>query len=172
MLTDLSKADYKYIGERGLPEDYPTPHMGADGLFYIQRNQNYNTVVYEANRLANGRINPQEPLNVFWIRYQDQGERRELNLIQKQLAYGYRHETINDDLIEISVVSYTAKKIFIDNNTPLGTMALTHINGKMAYLTNVYVYALEMGLFPDVKYIELYGLDLDGHLPTYEKFLL
>ena len=172
MITDLRKAQYTYDGEAGLPLEYPKPDIGPNGLFYIQRNQNTNTIVYEVNRDCQGYIDGNDPLYVYWIRYVDEGQRRELNVIQKQLAYGYRHERINHHSFEIHVVSYPNRKIYIDDATPHGLKASMIINGKMAYISNIYVYALEMGLFPDVKYLELYGLDHVDLCPVYEKIEL
>ena len=44
-------------GEYGLPEHYPTPPRSDNLLFYIQRNHNMNTVVYEINKHMDGRVN-------------------------------------------------------------------------------------------------------------------
>lgn len=172
MLTDLRKAGYQNEGERGLPEYYPTPDLGRDGLFYIQVNQNINTVVYELNRTSDGYIHDNEPLHVYWIRYTENGRRKELNILQKQLAYGYRHKKICNHSYEISVVSYGDRKIYIDTQTKDGPAALININGRMAVLSNIYVFALEMGLFPDGKYIELYGTDIENGQAVYEKIIL
>lgn len=172
MITDLRKSGYNYDGERGLPEHYPTPDIGIDGLFYIQVNQNYNTVIYEINRNHDGSINESEPLHVYWIKYTENGIRKELNVIQKQLAYGYRHKKICNHSYEISVVSYSERKIYIDERAPGGPAAIMKINNKMAVISNIYVYALEMGLFPDGKYIELYGYGIESKQPVYEKIIL
>lgn len=169
MITDLAKSGYKYFGEQGLPEDYPTPELGVNGLFYIQTNQNANTVIYEINRDGQGYICEHEPLHVYWKRYTDKGVLRELNTIQKQLAYGYYHQKICQNTYEICIVSYAQRKIYVDDKSKMGSVALMKINGKMAYLCNIYVYALEMGLFPDVKYIEFYGFDIASEVPVYEK---
>lgn len=172
MITDLTKAGYNYFGERGLPEHYPVPDMGDDGLFYIQTNQNENTVIYAINRREAQLINEEEPLHVYWVRYTEGGKRVELNTIQKQLAYGYRSKKICNHTYEISVVSYGDRKIFIDAKSKFGAVALITVNGRMAYLTNIYVYAQQMGLFPDVKYLELYGFDIKTERPVYEKIEL
>ena len=44
-------------GQAGLPADYPVPGKADDLLFYIQRNQNKNTVVYNLNRNLDGTVN-------------------------------------------------------------------------------------------------------------------
>lgn len=156
-------------GEKGLPEDYPTPPVDNNLLFYIQRNHNKNTIVYEANCLHDGRINEEFPMHVFWIRYSDQGEQKELNYIQNKLAYGYVSNVISTQCFEFSLVSYDKKKFYIDKKSCGGYGVYTKINEKNALLTNVYVFAEELGVFPKVKYIEFYGYCTETLLPLYQK---
>lgn len=158
----------KSFEPQGLPSDYPIPEK--DGLlFFIQRNQNFNTVVYEVNRNCQGKINIHEPMRVYWIKYNEQKEESELNYIQTKLAYGYKSSVINDDLIEFSFVSYE-KKFFIERIND-EYRVLTKISGKYSILDNIYVYAEEYGVFPDVKFIELFGIDTDSDLPVFERFV-
>lgn len=42
---------------------------GKDVLFYIERNVNRNTCVYKANRLANGQLNTDQPVEVYWVMF-------------------------------------------------------------------------------------------------------
>jgi Domain of unknown function (DUF4833) len=152
----------------GLPSDYPIPEK-EDLLFYIQRNQNFNTVVYEVNRTCCGDINVNEPMRVYWIKYNDHREECELNYIQTKLAYGYKANVINNDLIEFAFVSYD-KKFFIERCEE-GHRVMTKINGVYSILENIYVYAEEYGVFPDVKFIELYGIDVESEMPIFERFV-
>lgn len=152
----------------GLPSDYPVPEKD-DLLFYIQRNQNYNTVVYEINRTGCGEINVNDPMRVYWIMYNDHKEECELNYIQTKLAYGYKSNVINNELIEFAFVSYD-KKFFIEKANE-DYRVMTKINEVYSILENVYVYAEEFGVFPDVKFIELFGTDVESGLPVYERFI-
>ena len=159
-------------GENGLPEHYPAPPESANLLFYIQRNHNQNTIAYEINRLHDGRINEEYPMHVFWIRYSDQGEQKELNFIQNKLAYGYLSKKISCKCFEFSFVSYEEKKFYIDQK-PCGNFAVyTKINGENALLTNVYVFAEDLGIFPKVKYLEFYGYSAKNSIPLYQKIKL
>ncbi len=153
-----------------LPQNYPVPNK--EGLlFYIQRNANFNTVVYEINTNDANQILLGEPMKVYWIKYNKYQEESELNYIQNKLAYGYKPTIINQDLIEFEFVCYP--KVFyihkIDGNY---FKAITRINGVYAYLNNIYVYAEEFGVFPDVQFIEFYGNTVEDNMPCYEKIIL
>lgn len=156
-------------GENGLPENYPVPPLGSGSLFYIQRNHNMNTISYEVNHLHDGRINEEFPMHVFWIRYAENGEQKELNFIQNKLAYGYTSKMINPDCFEFSFVSYEKKKFYIDKK-PNGQYAVyTQINNENAQLSNIYAYADELGAFPKLRYVEFYGYRINSDYPVYQK---
>ncbi len=172
MLTSLDKSQFNVFGERGLPENYPTPKQIDGLLFYIQRNLNMNTVVYVLNINNDGHINLDHPMKVYWVKYTSQGEVQELNYIQNKLAFGYSAESINKETFEFFMVSYTKLKFYLVKEENLDHRIVTKINKKDAYLSNIYVYADELGLFPKVKYIELYGLDINSQFPCYQKILI
>lgn len=173
MLTNLSKAKFELQGEKGLPENFPVPVFNENTLFYIQRNLNTNTVVYEVNKLHDGSINSSLPMHPYWIKYSLGGEEVELNFIQNKLAFGYESEEISKELYEFRMVSYKKIRFFLNfDQKDQKYRVITNINGKKAFLNNIYVYAEELGLFPDMKYFELYGTDCVSALPTYEKIIL
>lgn len=154
---------------QGKPKDYPIP--AKEGLlFYIQRNQNVNTVVYEVNINQAGEWNLMEPMKVYWIRYNELMEESELNYIQNKLAYGYNSSVIAPDLIEFTFVSYD-KKFFIRKLNDNDYKVTTRLSGTMAVLTNLYVYAEEFGVFPEVKFVELYGYCVETNTPCFEKII-
>jgi Domain of unknown function (DUF4833) len=153
-----------------LPLDYPVPLK--DGLlFYIQRNANINTVVYEINTNECGQILLDEPMKVYWIKYNKYQEESELNYIQNKLAYGYKPNVINQDLIEFEFVCYP-KTFYIHKLAANNFKVVTHINGVYSYLNNIYVYAEEFGVFPDVQFIEFYGTTVEENKVCYEKIII
>ena len=62
---------------------YPVPNKTNNLLFYIQHSANHNTFVYEYNA-----SNPDKPIVVNRINYEENGERNPLTIIQKKFAYG------------------------------------------------------------------------------------
>mgnify|MGYP006277087213 CR=1 FL=1 len=55
---------------------YPVPHE-KNQIFFVQRSMNPNTIVYTARLGADGLPDPRKPVDVFWRRYNDEGEKRE-----------------------------------------------------------------------------------------------
>ena len=159
-------------GQYGLPDHYPSPPEDKDLLLYIQRNQNMNTVVYELNRTLDGRIKEDYPIHIYWLRFSENGEVQELNYIQNELAYGYESKKINHESYEFEMVSYRKLKMYIGKDEEGNYGTFTKINNQMAQLSNIYVYAEDFGLFPDVKYFELYGKEIGTNLFVYEKIYI
>ena len=162
------KNDYSIRGLHGLPENYPIPEE-EDMLFYIQRNQNPNTVIYKIQKDRDGNFLRGNPVYVFWRQFDNDRDDEPLNYIQRKLAYGYEYDIINNDAIQMHIISYPTYKIFVTRNDEQVYKAISKINGIWAELTNVYVFVEEQGAFPVVKYLELYGLHVDSGLPCYEK---
>ncbi|MEM9548846.1 MAG: DUF4833 domain-containing protein [Bacteroidota bacterium] len=160
--------DYNIRGLMGLPENYPIPDVD-DMLFYIQRNQNPNTVIYKIRKNQDGNFLMDDPIYVFWRQYDNNGKDKPLNYIQRKLAYGYEYNIINNDAIQMNIVSYPSYKLFITKNDDQEYKAVGKINNMWAELSNVYVFVEEQGAFPVVKYLELYGLQIETGLPCYEK---
>ena len=139
--------------------------------FYIQRNLNNNTVVYTLNLDTDGQINPDHPLNVFWIRYQQNGETKQLNPFQTKLAYGYKSLKINYETFKFQMVSYKKDFYLAKDDTGIFHIS-TELEGEMIKVSNIYVYAEDYGVFPQVKYIEFYGDNIENNFPVYKKLIL
>lgn len=154
---------------------YPVPPVNENSLFYIQRTKNTNAIVYEVNKLPDGRIDSGDPIKVFWIRYASDSTREELNAIQRTYAYGVHANPLkgHPNAFVVQLVAYKKKNIFLMPiaNTNKFT-ALMSINGKMAELKRIFV-SISGGSFwfPKVDYIELSGKDPITHLPVVEKFI-
>src|SRR6185295_10115948 len=56
-------------------------------LFVIERNVNGNVVHYDA-KLKDGKLDPQQPVVVYWVMGED-GHHQELNFLEKLKAYGF-----------------------------------------------------------------------------------
>lgn len=60
----------------------PKPPVSPNLLFYLQRSKDSNTVVYEANVAANHTLDADKPVDVYWIRYAEDGQRKKLSALQ------------------------------------------------------------------------------------------
>lgn len=172
MNSELKKKQHTDPGSMGLPSNYPVPPADDDLLFYIQRNQNQDTIVYKINRNADGLVNKYLPMHAYWIKYSEGGARRELNPIQSELAYGYRSREISPDLYSFQFVSYKDLTFYIVRRHDNKFEVIFDLNGKRMKLDHIYVYAMEFGVFPDVKFIEFYGRNVENDIFAYEKIVI
>src|SRR5471030_1688469 len=68
-------------------DKFPTPPESINRLFFVQRSSNINTIIYELNDKG-GKLDPENPIHVYWLRYAEKGQAEELNYIQRKFAYG------------------------------------------------------------------------------------
>jgi hypothetical protein len=140
---------------------FPTPTGIANQLFYLQRDPNTNTIIYQLNVNAQGQVNWQEPIRVFWMRYAEGGQPKALNFVQRRFAYGLKARQVQPDACELRFVSY-GKMPFYLTKSPADDQYHVYatIDRKRAVLRRIYV-RIEGGSFwaPNVKYVELSGTD-------------
>lgn len=161
----------KFAQANGLPSHYPIPEKSDNLLFYIQRNHNLNTVIYNINKDSDGFINENQPISVMWKRYDEAGEITQLSFMQNKLAYGYESCKINNHSFQFHFVSYPSLKFYLGpKKNTYGVYC--HLDGKCVLLSNIYVHADEFGLFPEVKFIELYGMTVEKDEPILHKIKL
>jgi hypothetical protein len=161
------------FGHDGRPAHYPLLEDYPELLFYIQRNQNKNTVIYEVNLHQGGLLNFAEPIRISWLYFDDalQQESRELNMIQKKLAYGYHFQVIHPELVEFRFVSYDEMALYLAKMADGRFRVFTRIDGQQVCLQMIYVYAEDLGVFPMVKYADLYGLSRENGTPFYKRLV-
>ncbi len=173
MKFELKKKQHKDPGSKGLPKGYPVPPEDTDLLFYIQRNQNHDTIVYRLNRNLDGLINKDLPMHAYWIKYSEGGVTRELNQLQSKLAFGYESSEISPDLYSFKFGAYEQLTFYIARQSDSNQYrVILSVNGKKMWLHNIYAYAVEFGVFPDVKFIEFYGEEPNSGIAVYEKITL
>jgi hypothetical protein len=171
MISQLYNNQEEYLEKASRPANYPTPSKD-NLLFFIQRNGSLNTVVYELNLNGQGKINSESPMKTYWIRYSQSGEEQELNYIQNKLAYGYDFQFINEESLEFNLVSYPSRKFYLAKNKNGKYQVAIKIDDEMSILHCIYVVVDELGIFPNVKYVELWGNDIVSEFETYEKIII
>ena len=83
---------------------FPVPSGGAKQLFFLQRTPNSNNIIYELN-YKDGVVDKEDPIPVFWIRYKEEGQKEDLNYIQRKFAYGVKSKEIGYNKYELNFVS-------------------------------------------------------------------
>lgn len=153
------------------PKDFPTPPKKANSLFFIQRNKNKNTIVYDANLTADGTYDASKPIDVYWLRYGSTGERAELSWLQRTFAFGYKakNDKYTKDSFWVTLTAYDGRKIHLEKTKDGKPVATMTIKGKYCRLEKIWVYADESGTWPNVLHVDIHGVDMISGKPYMER---
>ncbi len=150
---------------------FPIPKGIKNQLFYLQRDPNTNTIICELNVGKDGQLDEADPVKVYWMRYDEKGEKKELNYIQRKFAYGITSQAIGNNQYKLSFVSYKKFPMYLiksveDNQYHVYVTA----NNKKIELDKIFV-RIEGGSFwtPHVKYVELTGKNPKNKLVVTER---
>jgi hypothetical protein len=130
----------------------------AEPLFVIARSKNANVVQYSVRPDPDGSLSGNAPVYAYWILAD--GEEKDLNGIQKLLAYGIDSQRrLGPEQYEIALAAAKEKRIVV-RKTLDGYKAFALIDGTWCILDRVYIAARENLVgFPCVQYVELCGRD-------------
>ena len=153
------------------PLKFPTPKGIANTLFYLQRDPNINTIIYELNLNADGAVNASEPVKAYWMRYADKGNKEDLSYVQRKFAYGIQSKALGNDEYELRFVSHKKLPLLLKKSA---TDKKYHVyitaNDKRIMLDRIFV-RIEGGSYwlPNVKYVELTGTNTKTTSPIVER---
>ena len=129
-------------------------------LFYLQRDPDANTVIYQLN-VVDGVLDADEPVNVYWIRYAEGGTRKNLNFVQRTMAYGVSHKVLDNGDFELRLAAYKSRPLrlsYCEKSKEYKVYAA--INNREAELNRIFVRIEGGSMFsPDIAYFELSGRD-------------
>jgi hypothetical protein len=138
---------------------FPLPTVPR--LFYIQRDPNTNTIIYDLKIDKAGTLDKDEPVHVYWIKYNEHAQKEELNFIQRKFAYGISTKAIGNDKYDARIVAYKKYPLLLrkwegDNKYHI----FAAIDKKEAIVSRIFI-RIEGGTFwfPNVIYIEVKGTD-------------
>lgn len=145
----------------------------ANMMFYIQKNTNPNTVVYALNLGSDGKINKDEPMEVFWRRYQEDGAKKKLAWLEKTFAFDFKVEPLEgkENTYEFSLVAMKGKKLYVTQTKDGKPNVFMKINGKTARLERIYVMVDDSKRIQSVSSMELFGRDYKTGKLIYEKIV-
>lgn len=152
-----------FINKTIEPQDtFPVPHGIKNQLFYLQRTPNVNTIICELNYQKNGQLDEENPVHVFWIRYQDAGKKVELSFLQRTFAYGIKTKPIGEGKYELRFVSYKKMPLYlIKSQADNKYHVYASVGQKEVILNRIFIKINPGGSFwsPNVEYIEYKGMD-------------
>jgi hypothetical protein len=149
-----------------LRPDFPRP-TDSNLLFYIQHSSSPNTVVYTANIDPNGQLDPRQPIDVYWRRFTNGGERVPLSFFERLFAYGVKVHSSSpeNNAMAANIVSYPQRVINIDFDDQAKPRATIEMGNHYAKLIYVYLAVDESRLIPSVLQVDVFGRDIaDGQV--------
>lgn len=146
------------------------PEPEPQRLFHIERNKNANIVVYDARVLPDSSLTEKDPIIVYWLKLAEDGERKNLKRVEKKKAYGFKVKSREENRVVLDLVADVGRDLVVDFHEG-AYRAFMEIDGRQALLEKIFIFAEEGGLLPSVKYLELFGEDLETGEAAYEKFL-
>jgi hypothetical protein len=149
-----------FAGNKGDEPEFPVPQNIPHMLFYMQRTPNINTIIYDLNLQEDGTLDESQPVNIYWIRYTENKEKKGLNYIQRKFAYGLKIKQLSKEKYELRSVAYDKKKLYLMKSPEGNYHIYTQIGSVMAVLNRIYL-QIEGGTFwfPNVVYVEMKGID-------------
>lgn len=132
----------------------------AATLFTIARSKNRNVVRYQA-RLRDGALDPEDPIEAFWLMLAEDGRREELSWAERKLAYGFSVSGATRERCVLGLTAFKTRPLVVER---MGQRfgARVSIAGKPAMLERIFVQANEGALLPSVERVDLFGRSLDG----------
>jgi hypothetical protein len=152
-------------------EDFPVPQE-PNQIFYVQRSLNSNTIVYTARVNDRGELDPKRPVDVFWRRYNDDGERKDLSAVESRMAFGIGVEPVpgKTGQFMVRVVSYPRRAALLRMVDGVPRLE-TRVAGRPCRLDHAFLAVDESGGIPHVMRVDLYGYPLDGGELVKESFI-
>ena len=145
----------------------------ANVMFYIQKNTNPNTIVYAMRLGADGKMDPNEPMEVFWRRYQEDGARKKLAWLEKTFAFDFKVKPIEgkENSYVFSLIAMKGKKIYVTQTKSGKANVFMKIAGKTAQLERIYVMVDDSKRIQSVNSMELFGRNNKTGELVYEKIV-
>lgn len=130
-------------------------------LFYVQRSPNANSVVYAAKLDAKGNFDSRNPVDAFWRKFNIDGSKKNLNFIERMMAYGVRVVTSKTGQpVSFTIAALPQRRLTLgwdEHHRPQATLSVDNRTVKLAY---VYLQVEEGGLMPDVPSLDIVGTDI------------
>ena len=146
-------------------DNYPTPPLTENRLFYIQHSKNFNTYVYDANFGIANKLSEKEPVNIYRIVYTEGGIKKPLTTFQRKLAYGIDPLKISDNIYKLKLAGYSGFQLFMKVGQDGKAYVETTVNNQTLILTRMFLKMKDgrSDFNPKLEYVLFYGFDNNGN---------
>ncbi len=156
-LSVLSRSETPHLPHVNPEFRHPTD---AHQLFFLQRTINANTVVYTARFDADGNLQSDTPVAVYWRRFQDKGQVMSLRWYERVFGFGTRiRQTDTSNTLQFSFNGLKSEALVLRQTGPFSAALFAQFNNREYRLIYAYLDVDESGLFPKVTRLRLYTND-------------
>lgn len=140
-------------------------------LFYIHKNTNPNCIVYALNLSSDGKIDPKDPIEVFWRRYQEDGRKKKLGWLEKTFAFDFKVKPMpsKPNSYIFNLVAMKKRNLYATQDKNGNPQVAAKINGQLARLDKIYLMVDDTKRIQEVLSMELFGRDFKTGELVYEK---
>lgn len=139
-------------------------------LFRIERSKNANVVQYDGRVRADGSLDPDDPIDAYWLRLAKDGRRKELKWTQLP-AYGFSTAWQDEGrTLEIKMRAPIGRRVFVTRDGDVWR-AYTRIDGRDAWIDRIFIESREGLLLPTVVHIDFEGTDVATGEKRTERFV-
>lgn len=129
-----------------------------DVIFEVRHSKSPNVVVYQANKTISKLLNPEKPLEVYWLMNTKGKKTEALTTLEWKLAFGYKlMSLVKGKKYKISLNAIKDKEIVISLDENGKAEAFMQINRNYSKLNGVYIDFEYSFYLPKVKYVEFTG---------------
>ena len=140
-------------------------------LFKIERSKNANIIQYDARSGPDGKLLKKDPIDGYWIRLNEQGQRMELTWVQRTFAFGFKTRLAKDrESAEMDMVADLGAPVTVSRHGDV-FRATIPIEGRTSFLDRVYIKAHGKGIKVNVEYVETFGEDVETGEDRYQKIV-
>lgn len=136
------------------------PSIVNSHLFKIARSKDANEIFYDINVTQSGKLNIENPVQVYWIKYADKGQKESLTWIQDNYAYGLKFLKATENEAKFQFVSYD-KRTFLVQKDQDGVFKVFTLSEKKLVAVNRIFIQIDGGTFwfPKISKVELHATD-------------
>jgi len=141
-----------------------------DIIFQVKHSKSPNVVVYQANKTLQKILDPQKPIDVYWLMNTKGKKTENLTMLEWRMAFGYKLLTvIKGKKYKIQLNAIKDKEITIVLNETGKAEAFMTIGGVYTKLSGVYIDFEYSFYLPQVNYVEFTGVALTSNKKCTER---
>jgi len=141
-------------------QDAPVPNEPGQVL-YVQRSKDRNTLIAAARYDAAGNLDREDPIVLYWRRYEEEGQTRALSLRQRLFAPMRVRPLDTQGEFDIRFRAMAGSTMTLRQTGPFQAELIAQVNDNTVRLHYAFVDMVD-GLIPRVEAVLLFGQHISG----------